>query len=127
MNCCVISGNLCADPEVTTSQSGITRANIRVAVQREVANKDGKRECDFIQCVAWRHSAEYLQKYARKGDKVIVKGAVTVRSYEAQDGTKKYVTEINADRVEIQNQKRPAAETAEVAETTEYDSDQLPF
>lgn len=126
MNTAVISGNLCGEPETTTTQNGISRCNFRLAVQRRVIDKaTGKRECDFIPVVAWRQQADFLTKYAHKGDKVTVRGSVSVRIYE-QDGARRYVTEINADEVELTNQKRAAA-SAEPA-TMETDSDEeLPF
>ena len=102
MNQVIITGNLAADIETRTTQSGITCATFRVAVQRRYADKQtGKRETDFLPCVAWRQPAEFLAKYAHKGDRVAVVGTIQTRSYDAQDGSKRYVTEIVADSVEL--------------------------
>lgn len=100
MNKIIIIGNLASDPEAHTSQSGIARSTFRVAVQRRFANRQGVREADFLTVVAWRQTAEFCNKYLRKGRKVAVEGSVQVRSYDAQDGSKRYVTEIVADSVE---------------------------
>ena len=71
-----------------------------MAVQRRFANAQGVREADFLTVVAWRQTAEFCNKYLLKGRKVAVEGRIEVRSYDAQDGSKRYVTEIIADSVE---------------------------
>ena len=100
MNKVIISGNLCNDPEAFTTQGGVSRSNFRVAVQRRFANSQGQRESDFLTVVAWRNTADFCNKYLKKGDKVIVEGSIQTRSYDAQDGSKRYVTEIMADNIE---------------------------
>jgi single-strand DNA-binding protein len=71
-----------------------------VAVQRRFANAQGVREADFLTVVAWRQTADFCNRYLLKGRKVAVEGRIEVRSYDAQDGSKRYVTEIIADSVE---------------------------
>jgi single-strand DNA-binding protein len=100
MNKVIIIGNLAVDPEAFTTQSGIARSTFRVAVQRRFANAQGVREADFLTVVAWRQTAEFCNRYLLKGRKVAVEGRIEVRSYDAQDGTKRWVTEIIADSVE---------------------------
>ena len=100
MNRVIISGNLCNDCEAYTTQNGVSRSTFRVAVQRRFANAQGQRESDFLTVVAWRNTADFCNKYLKKGDKVIVEGSIQTRSYDAQDGSKRYVTEIIADNVE---------------------------
>lgn len=101
MNVVVISGNLCADPEAHTTANGISQVVIRLGVTRDYKDsKTGKRETDFINCVVWRQSADFLAKHAHKGDTVTVRGAIQTRTYE-KDGVKRYITEINAERVEL--------------------------
>lgn len=100
MNKVLITGHLANDPEAHTTQSGIARSTFRVAVQRRFANAEGKREADFLTVVAWRGTAEFCNKYLSKGRLVAVEGSIQNRSYEAQDGSKRYVTEIIADNVE---------------------------
>ena len=135
MNKIIIIGNLASDPEPHTTQGGVARSTFRVAVQRRFANAQGVREADFLTVVAWRQTAEFCNKYLAKGRKVAVEGCVQVRSYDAQDGTKRTVTEIIADHVEALGGRgdadRPARETPEAPQAlgqfVEVDDDQLPF
>ena len=95
-----IIGNLCNEPEFATTQSGISRVNFRVGVQRRFKDKQtGQKVADFISVVAWRNTADFVRQYMHKGDLVVVDGEIQTRSYEAQDGSKRYVTEINAEDV----------------------------
>ena len=127
MNQAIITGNLAADIETRTTQSGITCATFRVAVQRRYADKQtGKREADFLPCVAWRQPAEFLAKYANKGDRVAVVGSIQTRSYDAQDGSKHYVTEIIVDQVEL-TRKGDAKPSSTPDGFVEVQDDQLPF
>ena len=100
MNKVIITGNLTKDPEAYTTQSGIARSTFTVAVQRRFANAQGVREADFLTVIAWRQTADFCNKYLTKGRKVLVEGSIQTRSYDAQDGSKRYVTEIIADHVE---------------------------
>lgn len=101
MNKVILIGNLANDPEACTTSSGISQCSFRLAVQRRFANASGVREADFLPVVAWRQTAELCEKYLSKGRKVAVEGSIQTRSYDAQDGTKRYVTEIIADNVEF--------------------------
>ena len=95
-----IIGNLCNEPEFATTQSGISRVNFRVGVQRRFKDKQtGQKVADFIRVVAWRNTADFVRQYMHKGDLVVVDGEIQTRSYEGNDGVKRYVTEINADDV----------------------------
>lgn len=101
MNKAILVGNLASDVESRTTSSGIPTCTFRVATQRRVANKDGVREADFHTIVCWRGLAENCARYLIKGNKVAVEGQIQNRSYDAQDGSKRYVTEIVADNVEF--------------------------
>jgi len=101
VNRAILVGNLANDPESRLTQSGITQCTFRLATQRRVANKDGVREADFHTIVCWRGLAENCARYLIKGNKAAVEGQIQNRSYDAQDGTKRYVTEIVADNVEF--------------------------
>lgn len=100
MNKAILIGHLANDPEARTTQSGISQCTFRLAVQRPFTNQQGVREADFLTIVCWRQTADYAAKYLAKGDRAAVEGSIQTRSYDAQDGTKRYVTEIIADRVE---------------------------
>ena len=99
MNKAIIIGRLTRDPEMRTTTSGTNSTSFTVAVSRNYTNANGERETDFINCVAWRKQAENIAKYCTKGSQVAVEGRIQTRSYDAQDGTKRYVTEIIADNV----------------------------
>ena len=101
MNRIMLIGNLAADPELRITQSGIACCTFRLAVQRRHANADGTREADFLPIVTWRQTAEACKKYLAKGRKAAVEGSVQIRSYTAQDGTKRTITEVIADNVEF--------------------------
>ena len=100
MNKVILIGNLAADPESRTTQSGIAQCTLRLAVQRNFVNQQGVRETDFFNVICWRKTAEFCSRYLSKGRKIAVEGSLQTRSYDAQDGTKRYVTEIVVDSVE---------------------------
>ena len=143
MNRVILIGNLCDNPEAFTTQSGITRSTFRVAVQRRFANAQGVREADFLTVVAWRQTADFCNRYLTKGRKVAVEGSIQTRSYDAQDGSKRYVTEIIADSVEAlggpkeaegkpadapsRPQQRNEQQRMDMNGFTEVEDDQLPF
>ena len=142
MNKAILIGNLASDPETRTTQSGIAQCSFRLAVQRRFANQQGVREADFLQIVCWRQTAELCARYLSKGRKVAVEGSIQTRSYDAQDGTKRYVTEIVAENVEFLSSREegqrggydaPAAPAPRMQAPagnggfTEVDDDELPF
>lgn len=138
MNKVIIIGNLTRDPELSTTNSGISLCRFTVAVSRRFANAEGERETDFLNVIVWRQLAENCNKFLKKGSKVCVTGSVQTRNFEAQDGTKRYVTEIVAEDVEFLNRagdgdsngayktevKEP---TAQVSKLEPIDDDDLPF
>ena len=101
MNKVILIGNLAADPESRTTQSGVQQCTLRLAVQRRFANQQGQREADFFNVICWRQTAEFAARYLSKGRKIAVEGSIQNRSYTAQDGSKRYVTEVIADNVEF--------------------------
>lgn len=136
MNKCILIGNLTKDPELTTTNSGISVCRFTLAVGRRYSNAEGERETDFLDIVVWRALAENCHKFLRKGSKAAVVGTIQKRSYDATDGTKRYVTEIVAEEVEFVGARTGANDGAELEEkvskpaTTKLepiDDDQLPF
>lgn len=113
MNKVILIGNLANDPESRTTQSGITQCSFRLAVQRRFKGANGERETDFLPVVCWRQTAEFAQRYLAKGRKVAVEGSIQTRSYDAQDGSKRYVTEIIADSVEAVGGRDEGAQNAQ--------------
>lgn len=128
-NHATVIGNLCEEPNYRTTQSGIPTVSFRVGVQRRFKDKDtGKKRADFINVVAWRNTAEFVRQYIHKGDLVVVDGEIQSRSYDAQDGTKRYVTEINAEDVRRPWQKVSDGDGgAEGEDFQEVDDPELPF
>ena len=98
MNRTILVGRLTADPELRTTPNGIATTRITVAVNR-MPNANGERVADFINVVVWRRQAENVAKFCTKGSLVGVEGRIQSRSYDAQDGTRRYVTEVQADNV----------------------------
>ena len=101
INKTLLIGRLTREPEVKKFQGDTAVASFTLAVDRSFKNKDGEKEADFIPVVAWRKTAELLEKYTHKGDMLAVVGRLQTRSYEAQDGSKRYVTEVVADEVQF--------------------------
>ena len=104
MNKAILVGNLTRDPELRATASGISVCTFTVAVNRRVsrdAQAQGQRDADFIPIVTWRGLADNCARYLAKGRKVAVIGSIQTRSYDAQDGSKRYVTEVVADDVEF--------------------------
>ena len=101
MNKAILIGNLTRDPEVRTTQSGVSMCSFTIAVNRRFTAADGSKQTDFIPVITWRKTAELCGQYLSKGRKVGVIGEIQTRSYEAKDGTKRYVTEVVADEVEF--------------------------
>ena len=101
MNKAILIGNLTRDPEVRTTGSGTTVCTFTIAVNRRFQNQAGERVSDFFNIVAWRQLGELCGKYLSKGRKVSVIGEIQNRSYDAKDGSKRYITEIIADEIEF--------------------------
>ena len=129
MNKVILIGRLANEPETRTSQSGHACCTFRLAVNRRYKNADGNREADFINIVAWRQTAELCARYLSKGRQCAVEGSIQTRSYEAQDGSKRYVTEVVADNVEFIGDGKGQTETQKPEQEpyTEVDDDELPF
>lgn len=120
-------GNLTKDVELSTTTSGLSVGKFTLAIGRRFANANGERDTDFLNIVVWRELAEHCHKYLKKGNKCAVIGEVQTRSYEAQDGTKRYVTEIVASEVEFLTPKQNTEAAAATAEPQPIEDDNLPF
>lgn len=137
MNRAILVGNLCADPELTQTASGISVCRFSIAVNRTYTNANGEREADFIQIVTWRERAENCAKYLVKGSKVAICGQIQTRSYDDKNGNKRYVTEVVADDVEfVSSSNKDTAEgqragqkpqKKKASELRPLENDDLPF
>lgn len=131
MNRAIIIGNLTKDPEARVTSQGTSVCSFTVAINS--GSGDYKRT-DYLPVVAWKGLADNCVKFLSKGNKVGVFGKIQTRSYDAQDGSRRYVTEIIADDVEFLTPKGERAEAAGRKEETNYDPDfepldeeQMPF
>ena len=101
-----IMGRLTRDPEYRTTGNGTSVANFSVAVERDFKTDSAEKETDFIDCVAWRQTAEFVTKYMKKGSMVVVSGRLQVRAWVDKDGGKRRTAEVVADSVYFGESKR---------------------
>ena len=109
MNRVILIGNLTRDPELKYTPSGVPIATFGLAVNRVTKNAQGERDVDFFNVVAWRQRAEFVSQYVSKGRKVVIEGRIQTRNYVAQDGTKRYAFDIQADSVETLDSPRDSS------------------
>ena len=101
INRTVLVGRLTKDPELRRTANDIAVTTFTLAVNRPYTSQSGDRDADFIPCVAWRRQAETVEKFLSKGSLVGVEGRIQTRSYDDQDGNRKYITEIVCDSVQF--------------------------
>ena len=107
LNHIVIMGRLVRDPELRRTGTGVAVASFRVAVDRDYVPKDGgERKADFIDCVAWRQTGEFVSKYFTKGSMIVVSGRLQIRNWTDKEGGKRRSAEIVADNVYFGESKR---------------------
>ena len=107
LNHITIMGRLTRDPELRRTGSGIAVASFTVAVDRDFSPKDGgEKETDFIDCVAWRQTGEFVSKYFTKGRMAVVSGRLQIRSWTDKDGNKRRTAEVVADNVYFGDSRR---------------------
>ena len=97
LNKVILMGNLTADPEYKTTPSGVGVTTFKIAVGRRFAKQGDEVTADFFNCVAWRNTADFVAKHFVKGKGIVVVGSLQNRSWTAQDGSKRYITEVVAD------------------------------
>ena len=133
MNNVILCGNLTKDVELSTTNNGTSVGKLTLAVQRSFPNQDGEYEADFITIIVWNKTAENCAKYLKKGRKALVEGELHIRSYEADDGSKRYVTEVVANKVEFVGSKSTNSEDEATSPQDpsltpiDVDDDSLPF
>ncbi|MBE6146738.1 MAG: single-stranded DNA-binding protein [Firmicutes bacterium] len=111
MNKVFLIGRLTRDPELRYTSSNIASATFSIAVNRNFTNQNGEREADFINIVVWRKQAENVKNYLTKGSQVAIDGRIQTRSYDGQDGQKRYVTEVIADNIQFLDSRSGASST----------------
>ena len=132
LNHIVIMGRLVRDPELRRTGTGVAVASFRVAVDRDYVPKDGgERKADFIDCVAWRQTGEFISKYFTKGRMAVVSGRLQIRGWTDKDGNKRRSSEVVASNVYFGDSKRDGTQNTSVQEPEYTDLDMpdgdLPF
>ena len=106
LNRSVIMGRFTKDPEIKKTPNGVSVTSFTLAVERDYKDQDGAKGVDFIDCVAWRNTAEFICKYFGKGRTAIVEGRIQIRSWSDQDGNKHRNAEILVDNIYFGDSKR---------------------
>ena len=137
MNAICLMGRLTGDPELKTTPNGIDVTSFCVAVDRAYTPKGQEKQTDFIHCVAWRNTAEFITRYFHKGQRMALQGSLQMRSYTDRDGNKRTVYEVLVDRAFFADAKSETGATTAYAapdvprqddfEDITGDDDRLPF
>lgn len=130
MNKVVLMGRMAADPELRTTQSGISVTGFTLAVDRPYVKKGEDRQTDWIDIVAWRQNAEFVCKYFHKGDPIVVNGTLQSRNWEDKEGNKRKNIEVQADGVEFVPRTKETEKAEKPKENDEFmavDDEDLPF
>ena len=118
LNKVVLCGRLTAAPELKQTTSGIATCSFTVAVNRKYQKDQTQRQADFIGCVAWRQTAEFISRYFQKGSCICVTGAIQTRSWQDQNGQKRYATEVVVEEAMFVDSKSESAQNT----ATSYDT-----
>lgn len=125
LNTAILMGRLTADPELKTTNSGLSVTSFCVAVDRRY-QKDGERQTDFINVTAWRQTAEFVNRYFHKGSMIAVQGSIQTHNYEDKNGNKRTAVEIVADNVSFCGSKSESENTAQNTQSTPCPSVNVP-
>lgn len=101
MNACILMGRMTSDPELKKTPSGVSVTTFTVAVNRSYVKHGEERQSDFIECVAWRNTADFICKYFRKGQMIAVQGSIQTRSYQDKQGNKRKAVEVYVDKADF--------------------------
>ena len=106
LNKVILMGRFTRDPELHSTPQGISTCSFSIAVDRNFVRQGEERKADFINCVAWRQTAEFISKYFKKGSMVALEGSIQTRSWDDQDGKKRYATDVVVNQVYFAESKR---------------------
>lgn len=106
LNRVILMGRITADLELKRTASGISVTSFTVAVDRNYVKQGEQRQTDFINIVCWRQQAEFVCRYFGKGSMIAIEGQLQTRTYQAKDGTNRYVTEVVADNISFTGERR---------------------
>ena len=127
MNKVFLIGRLTRDPELRYTGSNTAVATFSIAVNRNYANAQGEREADFINIVVWRKQAENVKNYLQQGSQVAIDGRIQTRSYDDNNGQKRYVTEVVADNVEFLGSKNSSGNSSNMKGSNANKSEPTPY
>lgn len=122
LNKIFIMGRLTRDPEMRRTNGGLLTASFTVAVDRDYAQQGAERKTDFIDCVAWNKTAEFIEKYFKKGSMAVVCGRLQLRDWTGNDGIKRRAAEINVENIYFGESKRDSSSSYNPAPQTNYQS-----
>lgn len=109
LNTVILMGRLVSDPELKTTGTGISVTSFRIAVDRSYVKQGEERKADFFDIVCWRNQAEFVCRYFGKGSLIAVQGQLQSRTYQAKDGSNRYVVEVVADTISFTGERRENA------------------
>ena len=124
LNKVILGGRVTADPEFKATPQGIPVCSFSVAVNRR--SKDGQAPADFINCQAWRATAEFIHRYFKKGSSICLVGSIQTRTWNDQQGNKRYATEVIVDEAYFVDSKSENAAPAFAADTAAFQTQQAP-
>ena len=128
LNSVTLMGRLTRDPELKHTQSGTAVVSFTLAVDRDFKSADGTKETDFIDCVAWRNTAEFVSKYFSKGKMAVVSGRLQIRDWTDKEGGKRRSAEVVVDNIYFGESKKTSGTRPQDAELEEIEDDGfLPF
>lgn len=132
LNVSIIMGRLVADPKMEVTNGGVEMCRFTVAADRRYTKQGEERQADFIDCIAWRQSAVFVDKYFHKGAMIAVTGSIQTRTYEDKEGKKRKAVEVVVDNVSFCGSKSdnavPTVASAVMSNTdVEINDDDLPF
>ena len=132
MNNINLMGRLTFKPELKVTPSGVNVCRFQIAVDRKYTPKGEEKKTDFIDCVAWRQTADFLCKYFHKGNKIAVDGSLQTRNYKDKDGNNRKACEVNVENIYFCGGKAPSEEKANGSDNADFeeinvDDDDLPF
>ena len=106
LNKVILMGRFTRDPELRSTPQGVSTCAFSIAVDRNFVRQGEERKADFINCVAWRQTAEFISKYFKKGSMIALEGSIQTRSWDDQDGKKRYATDVVVNQVYFAESKR---------------------
>lgn len=131
LNNVCLQGRLAKDPEIRTTATGKSYARITIANNSSYKDDNGNYKTNFINCVAWGKTAEFIDRYFKKGQEILISGEIATGSYDRQDGTKQYTTEVFVQQVNFCGSKAEKSESQPTAQTQgnsfDITEEDLPF